>query len=77
MEQFESSDELFNDISRQHEVIVSQIMYQRQANLRKVLRWWSSGNFNSSVNTILQLKDASINKDFLDMTFGTAEPENE
>ena len=29
LEQFESTDELFSDISRQHDVIVSQIMYQR------------------------------------------------
>jgi hypothetical protein len=54
-----------------------QIMDKRQANLRKVLRWWAQGNFNSSINTILQLKDASINKDFLDMTFGTLEPQTD
>jgi hypothetical protein len=52
-------------------------MDKRQANLRKVLRWWAQGNFNSSINTILQLKDASINKDFLDMTFGTLEPQTD
>ena len=45
--------------------------------MRKVLRWWAQGNFNSSINTILQLRDASINKDFLDMTFGTLEPQTD
>ena len=51
-------------------------MYQRQNNLRKVLRWWQSGNHNSAFNTLLQLRDQSVCKDFLDVTFGDPKPNN-